>query len=320
MTHLNEEKPKVTHPQTHFSAEKAVHASAKGAAPRLDVRHIYRRMGILRAVILLVGLGLLISAIYGQITGIRVAERVAVSDLRFENDLSLSAEETMEQLKRLPNESDAAFVQRSTLTIQAGLAHLDRWYDHNPEHYNQLIPFSENPLLNLLGRYSGLPQIERYHFSDYKRTIDRGIGLCGDHAIVLSSVLDENGIDNVLLSARGGGHIVVEVTDKSDAQGIYDADFGVSMPSLTQSSMTDPSVVQAYSEAGYSSRELLAIQKIYSENFLQFDSVYHFMAKRFIFERLSYVFKWLFPLFLIAVAIWFSWEKSDSKTPYSPSH
>ena len=232
----------------HASASNATAGYSDASPPlnrkRLGGRYPRSGTGILRIITFAAGLGLLISAIYGQVVGMRVAELIPESDLRFENDLTLSAEETLEQLQRLPAESDLEFVQRATFTIQAGLAHLDRWYEYDPGLYNQLVPFTENPLLNLLGRYSGMPQIERYHFSDYRRTLERGIGVCGDHAIVLSSVLDENGIDNVLLSSRGGGHIVVEVSNSSDAQGIYDSDFGIVLPGLAKNSMTDQSVFE----------------------------------------------------------------------------
>ena len=277
-------------------------ASFAGAGTKASVKVLGRAPW--RVSIAAIGIGLLGIAIYGEVTGMRAAERVPESALRFENDLVLSAEETLERLGRRPNESDADFVTRATRTIQAGLAHLDRWYEHDPALYNQLVPFAENPLLNLLGRFSGLPQIERYHFSDYRRTLERGIGLCGDHAIVLSGVLDENGIENVLLSARGGGHVVVEVADSSDARGVYDADFGVSLPGLTQYSLTDPRVVDAYGAAGYSAGELRTIEKIYSQGFSEFDGVYDFMAKRYVFERMSYALKWLLPVLLIALALW----------------
>ena len=57
----------------------------------------------------------------------------------------------------------------------------------------------------------------------------------------------------------------------------------------------------AYLEAGYAPREVDDLFAAYRTPFALYDDTYHFMTKRYIFEEVSYVLKWIFPLFLLIV-------------------
>lgn len=250
----------------------------------------------------LIGAVLLVINFYGSYKGMRVAEKIPASELLFENDITISYEDSMLFLQRNEFETDLEYAVRINEVVQKSIAHLDDWYGRPADLYMQLVPFSENFFLNLMGRFSGLPQMERYHFSNYRRSIERGIGLCGDHAMIMSQLLDKQGIENRLLSFSAG-HVVVEAIDDEGTSAILDADYGVAMVGFDHTfTNSEDMIVNAYMSKGYDERISYALSNIYAKGYKPFDSTYTFMRKRYIFERVSYVAKWLLPVSLLIVA------------------
>ena len=140
------------------------------------------------------GASLLLLNVYGLFQDIRPAS-ITNENLRFFNDQPLAFEETMQALKRRKNESDSEFSTRVTKVIAKGLAHI-HWEKYQPEKFNQLVPIWENYFLYFMGKFSGFPEFRKYHFANYQRSLERGIGICGDAAMVLSQILNKQGINN----------------------------------------------------------------------------------------------------------------------------
>jgi len=244
---------------------------------------------------LAIGTVLLVLNLWGLAEGIAVADKVPEEQWHFENDLSLTYNEAMAQLKRVDaSESQYSYASRANTVIQKTMVHLTRWLDPHPDEFKQRVPFTENIYLHLMGRFSGLPQIERYHFVNYKRSLKRGIGICGDHTMILSQVLDLNGIDNSLLAFDG--HVLAEVRFEDGSTHLFDPDFGVSI-NMAASDVPHniPRLREAYLESGYAENDVDFLMSIYEGGFHQFDSTYTFMRKRYVFEYATYVLKWLLP-------------------------
>ena len=250
--------------------------------------------------LILFGCCILTVNLIGGVSGMRVAEQIPVSKLRFENDLTLSYEETINELERVDNESDFEYASRATKAIQGGVAHLNHWNEHQPDQYSQRVPFGENYILHVLGRFSGMPQLQRYHFTDYRRSLERGIGLCGDHALILSQVLQREGIDSTILSFPTG-HVVLEVRDSSGKSSVFDSDFGVILSGVGRYDLADRQLIEkTYAAAGYSAKEIRTLVNVYASPFSTFGNTFEFMRKRYVFERISYVLKWLVPILFVA--------------------
>ena len=67
----------------------------------------------------------------------------------------------------------------------------------------------------------------------------------------------------------------------------------------------------------HSTNEVSYLFKSYEQDYAIFESTYDFMAKRNIFERVSYIFKWIFPLILllpIGLLTWASFSGRQTKT------
>lgn len=218
--------------------------------------------------------------------------------LRFIPEQVWSYEQSLEAIDRLnPDHPDQDFLMEANQLVNRILVHVD-WNRVDPEEYRQLIPVWENYFLHILGRFSGLPQFERYHFADYRRNIRRGIGICGDAATILSSVLDRYGVDNRIVSFEG--HVLVEARTPAGEGLLLDPDFGVELDiPLAQLASALPQVRQRYLDAGYSLRQIDYLMPVYSQPYRLFEDTYHFMSRRYLFEKVSYVVKWGLPLTLI---------------------
>ncbi|WP_417538425.1 hypothetical protein [Marinobacter sp.] len=193
--------------------------------------------------------------------------------------------------------------------VNQSLVHID-WEEVNPVEYRQLIPVWENYFLWAIGTFSGLPQFERYHYADYQRNIKRGIGICGDASTILASILEQYQIPNRIVSF--GGHVIVEYEVSDGERRLLDPDFGVSLATPLESlGVQLEQVRDRYLAAGYSAAEVDDLIKIYQTDYALFDSTYHFMKLRYIFENVSYIAKWAMPSLLILLSVgYLAWLRS----------
>ncbi|WP_395344621.1 hypothetical protein PN836_007610 [Ningiella sp. W23] len=245
---------------------------------------------------------LLLISLYGLTQTMR-PERFEAHELRFgEMDIRLSKQDYFNQVKRQPNESDLAYSQRLTKVIADGTAHI-HWEDYEPSKFNQLVPVWENWILYLMGVITPIPEYQRYHFADPYKSMERGIGLCGEVSMVLEQLLEEQGIPANIITFHG--HVVVSA--KADGRDIVlDPDFGVVLPyPVSQLEDNITSVNQRYLASGYTQRDAEFFKGAYNDKFTVWESASHFITKKYYFEKVSYFAMWLFPLFgsLICVLI-----------------
>ena len=120
--------------------------------------------------------------------------------------------------------------------------------------------------------------------------------------MVLSQILDENNIDNQIISFED--HVIVRATLQDGTTMLADPDFGVILHSnLPELSNNEEMVINAYIKKGYNEKESIGLFKVYATPYSVWDDTYHFISKRYIFEYVSYVLKWLLPILLLLYAI-----------------
>lgn len=251
----------------------------------------------LAGVIALISGAVLLSVnIYGIFKDVR-PQMFFADELRFEEDITLSREETFEALERLEGETDKEYADRITKVIGSGLAHV-HWERYDTQKFNQLIPIWENYFLYFMGRFSGIPEFERYHFANYERSLNRGIGICGDASMIMSQLLDKQGIPNQLLTFPG--HVVLAATFDNGQELTFDPDFGVSLDYSPVDLRSSPDAIrQAYTDAGYLQSDVNLLNTIYDNEFERWNGVSHFITKKYYFEILAYWLKWPLPFILI---------------------
>lgn len=259
---------------------------------------------VLALVCLSIGMLLMAINLYGLTQPIR-KPGLGVTDrdqLRFGPEEVWNYQQSMAAIDGLAAlQSKNLLAEKANDVVNKSLIHV-QWNRVDPLEYRQLVPVWENYFLWAIGRFSGLPQFERYHYADYRRNIRRGIGICGDASTILSSVMDRYEIPNRIVSFHG--HVIVEYENSEGERQLLDPDFGVSLGMPLEQLIAEPAAAaEQYLAAGYSEKESSHLVSVYQTDYAIFDDTYHFMSKRYLFEKTSYVAKWLLPIVLIALPV-----------------
>ncbi|MCG7638521.1 MULTISPECIES: hypothetical protein [unclassified Alteromonas] len=243
--------------------------------------------------------GLLLSInLYGLTQNIE-PKSIVDRDFRFTNDKTLTFEEALVRLKKGKNQKEAEFLTDVTDVISKALAHIHWKEEQDPTLYHQRVPVWENYFIWAMSFVTNMPEYEKYHYANYKRSLKRGIGICGDASLIMSQVLDENGVPNQMVSFPG--HVILEAEILPGNKQTYDPDFGVVIPySIEQISASPHLAKEAYLQKGYSSREVMGLMRAYALPYERWDGVTHFMTKKYYFEKVAYMLKWPLPLLFLA--------------------
>jgi len=156
------------------------------------------------------------------------------------NDITIKYPEILEMLKRKDHESNIDFAVRINKVVNDGFIHY--WKDEGTEKYHLRVPVWENWIL-YCASYISPDKYRKYEFSNYKKNLERGAGLCSTHSTIVKGVLTDNGIKAELMDV-GGHHVVVRAELNDTAIYILDPDFGVVVPSDTAAISANPELVR----------------------------------------------------------------------------
>ena len=227
-------------------------------------------------------------------------QNLSQENLRFPNDQALTFEQALDRLEWLNMDDITTFSSRVNDSIAKRLAHL-HWQKYPPERFNQRIPIWENYILFLMGKLTTIPEYKRYHFANPYRSLERGIGICGDASMIMSQVLDKQNIQNKIISFPG--HVIVAVKNTSDQTWLYDPDFNVIVPHSVEEVNAYPLLVKPfYREKGYSEKEIQSLVNSYSMEYKVWNGASHFITKKYYFEYFSYFLKWALPIIFFTIS------------------
>lgn len=212
------------------------------------------------------------------------------------NDVTIHYPDIKKQLVRKENESEKDFAVRINKVVNDGFAHY--WKSEGIDKFNMRVPVWENYLL-YAASYIDPKKYERYEFTNYKKNLERGTGLCSSHSTVVKGVLLENGIKAELLDV-GGRHVVVraEFADKSGY--MLDPDFGYFVPYDTAAISANPELVrEPYSTM--SSLYYTEAKEPYTTDLIVdiFGKRKYVYAVENWFEGFSYLAIWIIPVLLV---------------------
>lgn len=200
-------------------------------------------MKLVNKTFLFLGLLLLIINIYGLFKTMRnpaiYTEEITLRNRI--NDVTLKYPEIKELLKRNDNETNIDFATRINKVVNDGFAHY--WKAKGIEKYHLRVPVWENYML-FAASYIYPTRYKLYEFSNYKKNLERGAGLCSTHSTIVKGILLDNGIKAELLDV-GGHHVVVRAELNDTATYILDPDFGVVVPFDTAAISANPELVRA---------------------------------------------------------------------------
>jgi hypothetical protein len=224
------------------------------------------------------------------------------------NDLTLDAETALHQLQRQVGESSLAYVRRATSVVSQSMMHF--WWYSGAKQLHMHVPASENAILWLLGEVRD--QEWRYHYVDYRKAIERGIGMCGQVSQALTGVLRDANIDARVVQLDG--HTVVTAEVAPGNWFVLDADFGVVAPySLPEIEQRTALMVPLYTRAiealdpsfGQSAQVFAEeIAKMYDPagNFIEPKGANMMMGEEYAArEKFAYELKWAIPVGLLLV-------------------
>ena len=98
------------------------------------------------------------------------------------NDITIKYPEIKKMLKRNENETNKDFGIRINKVVNDGFIHY--WKAEGIDKYHLRVPVWENWLL-YLASYISPKKYKFYEFSNYKKNLERGVGLCSTHSTIV---------------------------------------------------------------------------------------------------------------------------------------
>lgn len=219
------------------------------------------------------------------------------------NDTTITYDEAMRQLKTVPLQDVKQYVKSINEIINRGIAHY--WEDSGIKKYNLTIPLHENYILYALSYV--YPDYKKYEFCQYKKALERGVGLCSQQAIAITDFLNRKGIETRIVSL--GGHVVAtaKVDEKNNEWWVLGPDLNVVIPYSIEKLETSPDIVRSYYRGKIDKNIGLTeeqIAEIYGKegNIIYPTGNYGYMDcnwKKVFIERSSYFLIWIIPILLI---------------------
>ena len=156
----------------------------------------------------------------------------------------------------------------------------------------------------------GLSVFRPYEYLNGKKSWERGAAMCGEIASVTMYLLDLAGIENG--KAGLDGHVIALARTSNGEEYVIDSDYGF----VLRGSLSD--VAQNRLEQVYKLSGSRHLANIYApEGNIEFwNGDRGYRPKGYWFERISYVLKWLIPLFFILLPLLSSFIKTK-KVIYS---
>jgi len=252
-------------------------------------------MRFIRIILFLLGLVLAGLNIVGLFKSLRNPELYTEKNTGRLNDVTVKLEDAKREVKRKPDETDKEFAIRINYLISKSMSHY--WRIEGLKKYNLQVPVWENYLLALI---SSFQKDKRYEFVNYKKDLERGVGLCSTHSIVVKGILLNNGIDAQLWDIAG--HVVVRARVSEKEWYILDPDFGLVVPFDILDIEANPEIVRsAYAEMAslykpeyndpYTTDHVIEIYGKDGNHIYTYNSLW---------ENLSYIAIWVIPLLLMS--------------------
>ncbi len=267
----------------------------------------------------IMGISLLILNIVGVFISLRNSE-IYQEHTYFENDITLTEKELWSIINKEYGSNEERIIAINS-AINKGIAH---YWGEEVKKYNLSIPMHENYLLFMAAyTYSFLTKyvppfrkffkkfresfdiLRKYEFSDYKKAIERGVGTCSQHTIIINQVLKKKGIDSKIVYLNGHVVAMAQVNNTENTWWVIDPDYGVIMKHDIHEIEQRPDMIAPYyREKGHSEGEIKELIAAFSEEenkIYNTVSDYHGKERfyKYHIEYVFYILKWMLPMVLL---------------------
>jgi hypothetical protein len=237
----------------------------------------------------------------------------------FADDIILTEKELYHRINK-PVIDKKEYITNLNEAVNRGIAHY--WRDAGINKYNLRIPFYENYLL-FIASYLNPEEYLKYEFVNYKRAIERGIGLCSQQAIIVSEILKGKSIPSFIIGLSGHVVLRARVEENRDEWWVLDPDYGVVIPYDIGFIENNPKIIGPfYAKAGYKQKTIVMLEKIYEKKgnvVSRKQGARGYQFKRWRDEPRFYYFKWLIPCTLMTPMIIFYICRRRNKNSFSAS-
>ena len=245
----------------------------------------------------------LLISVYGLFVPLENAEIYEENHTLFRNDVARVSEYQINDILNEEISSRGLFFERLVSTVNGNIAHY--WEDEGRFKYHLTVPIHENYILFTAGLF--LPRLfGKHEYCDFRRALERGVGLCSQHAITICGILEERRIPCKILGLSG--HVVAMAEVENDKWWILDGDYGVIVPYDIQRVEEDPSIISPYYEGDLNYSDyametgafipLQRLVEIYGkEGNIVAEGVKGYSGPKCIIETVSYYAIWVVPFF-----------------------
>jgi hypothetical protein len=217
----------------------------------------------------------------------------------FDNDLTLSKSDFYQIISKR-NISDEEYIIKATIAVNNAIAHY--WDQAGVEKYNLGVPLHENYILHTINHI--YRSDKRYEFCNYHKAVERGAGLCSQQALILDSILKEQGIQSKIIEFPWL-HVLgtAQVIKEEDSWWVIDPDYGVIIPHDIDFIHQNPEIIHDfYAQAGYGEDTTNNLIKIFSSPYRLHDSTEHYLGLEYCkFEQYSYITIWVIPIIFLVI-------------------
>jgi hypothetical protein len=194
-------------------------------------------MKYIRIVLLGLGVLLLLINVFGLLKSMRHNDLYTAENTGRLNDVTIRLEDAKKQLARQKGESDKEFALRVNDIVSKSMSHYFK--NEGWKKYNLRVPLRENYILFMVNSFR---KDDRFEFKNYKKGLERGVGLCSSHSIVVKGVLLDHGMEAHLWDIAG--HVVVRARVSEDEWYILDPDYGLYVPHDIPEIEADPEITR----------------------------------------------------------------------------
>ncbi len=271
-----------------------------------------KRLSIDATAALVLGALLLLVNLIGLFRTMEEPDLLLDNRATFKGDKQLILAEVLPQADRKPGEDIETYFKRLNQLVNGSISHL--WHSDDAKYrYHGHVPPWENYILWTLG-YLWSERVGQYEFFDWRKAVERGIGLCSQHALVISGILEENGIESSIVGLEE--HVVATAKTTNGDWWILDPDYGVVIPHDLQTLEQQPELVSEYYAPSIlncspplktkTCQDVAYMAGIYqsTENNHIYPSGHTgYSWKWYLIEKVAYLLKWAIPLLLFGYTL-----------------
>ncbi len=277
------------------------------------MKSVFEKISIVAFVI---GSILLLINIYGLFIPLGNDDIYSNEHVLHKNDIEKDAQpllkEVLEQEKIVDRK---VYFKKVVHAVNKNMAHY--WWGEGRTKYNLTIPIYENYII-WFKQYTNPDIYKFYEFCNYNRALERKVGLCSQHALIVDGILKDKNIPSKIV--RLTGHLVVMAEVSDDENWILDSDYDVIVPFSLAEIEKDSTIIIPFYENNidYSSYAISQVENnkgqdtdvniltlnqminIYGKKGNSMaDGVEEYWGDKCFYESMSYYLIWLIPLILI---------------------